>query len=90
MVGRQRGRPGHAYWRELTPGELADLDGWYDGYAVPMGAWIMWFAWSRCWCDWSESNDDRSHDDYLDAEGYPFHLPSTEWNVPEPTEGAAA
>ena len=50
----------------------------------------MWFAWSRCWCDWSESDDDRSHDDYLDAEGYPFHLPSTEWNVPEPTEGAAA
>lgn len=28
--------PDTAEWRELTPGELAALDGWYDGYAVPM------------------------------------------------------
>jgi hypothetical protein len=27
--------PDTAYWRELTPGELANLDGHYDGYAVP-------------------------------------------------------
>lgn len=27
--------PDTAYWRELTPGELADLDGHYDGYRIP-------------------------------------------------------
>jgi hypothetical protein len=29
--------PDTAYWRELTPGELAALDGHYDGYPVPTG-----------------------------------------------------
>ena len=27
--------PDTAYWRELTSGELADLDGHYDGYCIP-------------------------------------------------------
>ena len=27
--------PDTACWRELAPGELADLDGHYDGYRIP-------------------------------------------------------
>ena len=41
----------------------------------------------RCWCDWSPSDSDRTHDDHIAVNDYPDHEPSPEWNVPEPPAG---
>ena len=49
----------------------------------------IWFSWSTCWCTWSE-DDGRAHWEHIEAYDYPDHEPATEWNLPEPTEGAAA
>ena len=44
-------------------------------------------SWLRCWCDWcAEDEPGVSHDDHIEVYDYPFHLPSAEWNVPEPRE----
>lgn len=79
--------PDLATWRELTPGELADLNGTYDGYDVPTTG--DWFPWSTCWCTWCALDNAYPHWRWCQEADYPDHAPSTEWNLPEPTEGAA-
>ncbi len=41
----------------------------------------------RCWCDWSPSDSGQTHDDHIEANDYPWHEPSPEWNIPEPAPG---